>query len=63
MNCRFTKNEGPEIAVVAINFNDVESFFYIDFTPLKKICDENAKIIYRIVDLINPCEKFHWNFY
>eukprot|EP01119_Soliformovum_irregulare_P020831 TRINITY_DN6809_c0_g1_i1.p1 TRINITY_DN6809_c0_g1~~TRINITY_DN6809_c0_g1_i1.p1 ORF type:complete len:2064 (+),score=697.75 TRINITY_DN6809_c0_g1_i1:71-6262(+) len=52
--CRFTKQEIPEIAIVAVNFNDVESQFYIDFAPLRSILRGGDEIIYRIQDLINP---------
>lgn len=35
---RFTKNDGPQIAIIAVNFNDVESYFYIDCSALK-VCN------------------------
>lgn len=53
---RFTKLDSPEIAIVAINFNDVPSIFFIDYTPLRKICS-TGKIIYRVSDLINPANN------
>lgn len=53
---RFTKLDSPEIAIIAINFNDVPSIFFIDYTPLRRIC-ATGEIIYRVVDLINPVNK------
>jgi len=51
---RFTRGqEGPNLALVAINFNDAESYFHLDLSPLKEIC-ETGEFIYRVVDLINP---------
>jgi len=51
---RFTRGqEGPNLALVAINFNDAESYFHLDLSPLKEIC-ETGEYIYRVVDLINP---------
>eukprot|EP01114_Cavostelium_apophysatum_P006786 TRINITY_DN1825_c0_g1_i1.p1 TRINITY_DN1825_c0_g1~~TRINITY_DN1825_c0_g1_i1.p1 ORF type:complete len:1954 (+),score=547.30 TRINITY_DN1825_c0_g1_i1:198-6059(+) len=51
---RFTKHEGPEIAIIAINFNDVESIFYIDCSPLKEICENTPGVLIRTIDLVNP---------
>ena len=48
---RFTKSDSPEISIVAVNFNDVPSIFFIDYTPLRRIC-ETGDIIYKIEDLI-----------
>ena len=48
---RFTKKQ---MAIIAINFNDVESIFYVDHSPLKEICEINSNVIYRVVDFINP---------
>ena len=48
---RFTKKQ---MAIIAINFNDVESIFYIDLSPLKAICENNKDTVYRIVNYINP---------
>jgi hypothetical protein len=48
---RFTKKQ---MAIIAINLNDVDSIVYVDHSPLKEICDTSEKVIYRIVDFINP---------
>eukprot|EP01117_Protostelium_nocturnum_P000558 TRINITY_DN1062_c0_g1_i1.p1 TRINITY_DN1062_c0_g1~~TRINITY_DN1062_c0_g1_i1.p1 ORF type:complete len:1929 (+),score=827.64 TRINITY_DN1062_c0_g1_i1:180-5966(+) len=52
---RFNRGQdGPSLALVAINFNDAESFFHLDLAPLKQICETGSDFIYRVVDLINP---------
>jgi hypothetical protein len=58
---RFTKYEGGlEMAIVAINFSDTESFFCIDYSPLEEIRDRSndqneldQDLIFQISDLIN----------
>jgi len=42
------------MAIIAINFNDVDSIVYIDHSPLKELCEVNEKVLFRVVDLINP---------
>ena len=49
----FARFEKDHMAIIAINFNDVDSYFYIDFTPLKEIFNEES-CIYERQDLINP---------
>jgi len=51
---RFSAGQDPNLAIIAINFNDVESFFYLDCSPLKDMCETGGEILYRTVDLINP---------
>jgi starch synthase len=48
----FARFKYKSMAIVAINFNDVDSVFYIDFAPLKNICDDD--FIYKRADLIDP---------
>lgn len=49
----FARFEDDQMSVIAINFNDVDSIFYIDFNPLKELfCDNTC--IYERRDLINP---------
>jgi len=48
----FARFSGNEIAIIAINFDNHDTEFYVDCSPLAKIATEDT--IYRMVDLINP---------
>lgn len=49
----FARFKLNKMVIIAINFNDVESTFYIDFSPLLNLFDVDHKI-YKRVDFINP---------
>ena len=49
----FARFKLRQMAIIAINFNDVESTFYIDFSPLKNLF-ATQDMIYKRVDYINP---------
>ena len=49
----FARFKFQKMAIIAINFNDVESTFYIDFTPLKCLFGDQSGI-YKRVDEIDP---------
>ncbi|KAM9964867.1 hypothetical protein ACTFIW_004659 [Dictyostelium discoideum] len=48
----FARFSGNEVAIIAINFDNTDTEFYVDCSPLAKICSDDT--IYRMVDLINP---------
>ncbi|EFA80962.1 alpha amylase domain-containing protein [Heterostelium album PN500] len=48
----FARFSGEELAIIAINFDNHETEFYVDCSPLARI--STAETIYRMVDLINP---------
>ncbi|KAF2075592.1 hypothetical protein CYY_003097 [Polysphondylium violaceum] len=48
----FARFSGNEIAIIAINFDNHDTEFYVDCSPLAKIATQDT--IYRMVDLINP---------
>jgi len=48
----FARFKYNTMAIVAINFNDVDSVFYIDMAPLANVCDDDY--IYKRADLIDP---------
>ena len=48
----FARFKLDKMAIIAINFNDVESTFYIDYSPLRRLFGPGN--IYKREDLINP---------
>ncbi|GAM27650.1 hypothetical protein SAMD00019534_108260 [Acytostelium subglobosum LB1] len=48
----FARFSGDELAIIAINFDNHDTEFYVDCSPLARI--STTETIYRMVDLINP---------
>eukprot|EP01133_Synstelium_polycarpum_P007805 gene7805-9157_t len=49
----FARFSGDELAIIAINFDNHDTEFYVDCSPLARV-STSEETIYRMVDLINP---------